>query len=174
MRLYYGALLIRTLYLILFARYSASKISVSDLDLSGSPKVKYFYFFRKLICNFIMVLCWYELSMSYCLRDIPHLRFQLVTLTFQGHRRSNISNFWKAHMRLCNGLLLIRTLHLAPFTRYSLSTFWNPCQKLTFDLLKVKVLDWIQIFLNLSLTLAIALWMKYRASKSVHSFGLYL
>ena len=86
-------LLIRTLYLIPFARYSASKISDSDLDLSGSPKVKYFYFFGKPICNFVIVFCWYELSISYRLRDIPHLRFRLVTMTFQDHRRSNISTF---------------------------------------------------------------------------------
>ena len=52
-----GVPLIRTLFLIPFARYSASKISVNDLDLSGSPKVKYVYYFGKLICNFIMVLC---------------------------------------------------------------------------------------------------------------------
>ena len=57
MQLYNGVPLIRTLYLIPFARYSASKISVSGLDLAGSPKVKYVYFFGKLICNFIMVLC---------------------------------------------------------------------------------------------------------------------
>ena len=50
-------LLIRTLYLIPFARYFASKISVSDLDLSGLPKVKYFYFFRKPICDFVIVSC---------------------------------------------------------------------------------------------------------------------
>ena len=81
------------LYLVPFARYLASKISVSYLDLSGSPKVKYFYFFRKPMCHFIMVCCWYELSITYCLQDIPHLRFRLVTLTFQGHQRSNISTF---------------------------------------------------------------------------------
>ena len=52
-----GVPLIRTLFLIPFARYSASKIPVDDLDLSGSPKVKYVYYFGKLICNFIMVLC---------------------------------------------------------------------------------------------------------------------
>ena len=36
MGLHNDVLLIRTLYLVSFARYSASKISVSDLDLSGS------------------------------------------------------------------------------------------------------------------------------------------
>ena len=55
--LYNSVLLIQTLYLIPFARYSASKISVSDLDLSGSPKVKYFYVFRKPICEFVIVFC---------------------------------------------------------------------------------------------------------------------
>ena len=44
-QLHNGILLIRTLYLVPFVRYSASKISVSDLDLSGSLKVKYFNFF---------------------------------------------------------------------------------------------------------------------------------
>ena len=44
MGLYTDVLLIRTLYLVPFARYSASKISVDDLDRSGSPKVKYFNF----------------------------------------------------------------------------------------------------------------------------------
>ena len=39
MRLYIDLLLIRTLYLVPFARYPASKISVSDLDLSVSPKI---------------------------------------------------------------------------------------------------------------------------------------
>ena len=90
-QLYNGVLLKRTLYFIPFARYSASKISVSDLDLSGSPKVKYFYFLGKPICNFIVVLCWEELSISYLLQDVPLLRFQLVTSTFQGHQRPNIS-----------------------------------------------------------------------------------
>ena len=144
MQLYNDVLLMQTLCLVPFARYSASKISVSDLDLSGSSKVKYFYFSRKVICDFIMVLCWYELSISpfarysaskilvsdldlsgspkvkyfsfvgkprcgfimafcwyklsisYRLRDIPHLRFRLVTLTFQGHQRSNISTSLKS------------------------------------------------------------------------------
>ena len=93
MRLCNRVLLIRTLYLIPFARYSASKISVCDLDLPGSPKVKYFTFFGKPIWDFILTFCWYELSISYRLRDIPHLRFRFVTLTFQDHRRSNISTF---------------------------------------------------------------------------------
>ena len=93
MGLYNGLQLIRTLYLVPFARYSPSKISATDLDLSGSPKVKYFTFFGKPIWDFIMTLCWYELSIAYRLRDISHLRFWLVTLTFQGHRRSNISHF---------------------------------------------------------------------------------
>ena len=52
-----GLLLKRTLYLVPFARYSASKISVSDLDLSGSPRVKYFAFFGETIWNFIMAFC---------------------------------------------------------------------------------------------------------------------
>ena len=57
MGLYNDVLLIQTLYLIPFARYSASKISDSDLDLSGSPKVKYFNFSRKPIWDFIMMFC---------------------------------------------------------------------------------------------------------------------
>ena len=121
MRLYNGLLLIQTLYLVPFARYSAFKISVSDLDLSGSPKVKYFNIFGKLICNFIMVFCSNELFRSYRLRDIPLLRFRLVTSIFQGHRRSNISFFWEGDMQLYNGLLLIRSLYLVPFARYSAS-----------------------------------------------------
>ena len=57
MGLYNGLLLIRTLYLVPFARYSASKISVSDLDFSGSTKVKYFNFFGKPIWDFITAFC---------------------------------------------------------------------------------------------------------------------
>ena len=83
------------LYHVPFARYPAFKISVSDLALSGSPKFKYFYSIRKPIFHFIMVFCWYEPSISYRLRGIPHLRFHLVTLTFQGHQKSNISTFLK-------------------------------------------------------------------------------
>ena len=98
------------LYLLPFARYYTSKISVSDLDLSGSPKVKYFNFFWKPIWDFIMMFCWYELSISYRLPDIPHLRFRLVTLTSQGHRRSNIPTFLEAHMWLYNDVLLIQAL----------------------------------------------------------------
>ena len=97
--LYNGDLLIQTLYLIPFARYSASKISVSDLDLSGSPKVKYFFSFvsesQGSVTTLIMVFCWYKLSISYRLRDIPLLRFRLVTLTFQGHQRTNIIYFFR-------------------------------------------------------------------------------
>ena len=37
-----------------------------------------------------MVFCWYELCILYHIQDIPHLRFWLVTLTFQGRKRSNI------------------------------------------------------------------------------------
>ena len=91
--LYNDVLLIQTLYFVPFARYSAFKISVSDLDLSGSSNVKYFSFLRKPRCDFIVVICWYELSISYRLRDIPLLRFRLVTLTFRGHQTSNISAF---------------------------------------------------------------------------------
>ena len=53
-----------------FANYSAFKTSVSDLDLSGSPKVKYFTFFGKSIWDLILTFCLYELSISYRLRDI--------------------------------------------------------------------------------------------------------
>ena len=119
--LYNSLPLIRTLYLALFARYSASKISVSDLDLSGSPKVKNFNFVGKPTCDLIMVSCEYELSISYRLRDITHQRLQLMTLTFQGHRRSNISPFWEADIGLYNDLLWIRTVYLVPFARYSAS-----------------------------------------------------
>ena len=54
---YNGLLLIRTLYLVPFARYSASKISDSDLDLSGSPKVEYSTFLGKPIGDFIVTFC---------------------------------------------------------------------------------------------------------------------
>ena len=116
--------MIRTLYLKPFAGYSASKILVSDLDLSGSPKVKYFYNFWMATCVIIMVSCWYELSVSYRLRDIPHLRFRLVTLSPWPFRVSKGQIFpllWKAHMQFCNGVLLIRTLYLIPCARYSSS-----------------------------------------------------
>ena len=121
MGLYNDLLLIRTLYLVPFARYSASKISVWDLDLSGSPKVKYFTFFGKPIWDFIMTFCWYELFISYRLRDIPHLRFRIVALTFQGHQSQKFLLFWEADVGLYNDLLLIRTLYLVPFARYSAS-----------------------------------------------------
>ena len=81
------------LYLTPFARYSASKISISDLDPSRSPKIKYISFVGKSRGDIIKAFCWYELSISYRLRHILHLRFRLVTLTFQGHQRSNISCF---------------------------------------------------------------------------------
>ena len=55
MQLYNGVVLRGTLYLIAFARYSASKISVSDLDLSGSPTVKYFSFVGKPRADIVMV-----------------------------------------------------------------------------------------------------------------------
>ena len=54
MGLYDGLLLIRTLNLVPFARYSVFKISVSDLDLSESPKLKYFTVCGNLIWDFIM------------------------------------------------------------------------------------------------------------------------
>ena len=57
-------LLIPTLYLLPFARYSASKISVGDLDLSGSLKVKHFSFVWKPKGDIIMVVCWYKISVS--------------------------------------------------------------------------------------------------------------
>ena len=57
MGLYNDLLLIRTLYRVPFARYSVSKISDSDLDLLGSPKVKYFTFSEKRIQDFIMTFC---------------------------------------------------------------------------------------------------------------------
>ena len=56
MKLYNGLLLIRTLYLVPFARYSASEISVSD-NLPGLPKVKYFTIFGKAIWDLIMAFC---------------------------------------------------------------------------------------------------------------------
>ena len=93
MGLYDGFLLIRTLNLVPFARYSVSKISVSDINLIESTKVEYFTFFGKPIWEFIMTFRWYELSISYRLRDIPHLRFRQRTLAFHGHQKSNISTF---------------------------------------------------------------------------------
>ena len=104
MRIYEGLLFIRTLHLALFARYSASKISISDPDLSWSPKVKYFNFVGKPIRDFIMVFYWYELLLSRNVCEIFRiLKFRLVTLIFQGHRMSNIT-FWKAHMWLYTGV----------------------------------------------------------------------
>ena len=121
MGLYNDLLLIRILSLVPFARYSASKISFCDIDLSGSPKVKYFTVFGKLIRDFIMTFCWYELSISYRLRDIQHLRFRLVTLTFQGHQRSNISTFFRKPM--CHFIMVFcwYELYLVPFARYPAS-----------------------------------------------------
>ena len=117
MPIYNDVLLIQTLYLVSFARYSASKISVSDLDLSGSPKVKYFYFIGKPICHIIMVFCGYELSISYRLRDIPHLRFRLVTSTFQG---SKVKYFYFIKKPMCHFIIVFcwYELYLVLFARY--------------------------------------------------------
>ena len=94
MGLYNDLLLIRTLYLLPFARYSASKISVSDLDLSGSPKVEYFIFFGKPIWDFIMMPSVDTNSLSRTVCEIfRNLRFRFVTLTFHGHQKINISTF---------------------------------------------------------------------------------
>ena len=80
------------------------KTRPSDRDLSGSPKIKYFYFFRKPMCHFIMVFCCYELSISLCLRDIQHVRIRLVTLTFQVHHRSNI--FYSIKKPICHFIMV--------------------------------------------------------------------
>ena len=121
MWIYNGLPLIQTLYLALFARYSASKISVDDLDLSESPKVNFFNFVGKPICDFIMILCWYKLSISYHLRDIPHLKFGKWRWPFRVTEGQIFHLFWEANMGFHNGLLLIRTLSRVPFARYSAS-----------------------------------------------------
>ena len=112
MELYADLPLIPTFYLVPFARYSASKTSFCDFDLSGSPKVKYFTVFVKPLLDLIMMFCWYELFILYGFGDIPQKRFCLVTLTFQGRQSSNISPFfWKpVSRRFIDGSLLIRTL----------------------------------------------------------------
>ena len=51
-------LLKRTLYLAPLSRYSTSKVLTNDLAPSGSPKVKYFNFSWKPMCDFIIVFCW--------------------------------------------------------------------------------------------------------------------
>ena len=55
-----------TFYLAPFSRYSTSKISVYDLNPSVSQKVKYFKFVKVIIllCDYIVVFCWHELSLS--------------------------------------------------------------------------------------------------------------
>ena len=55
-------------------------------------------------------------------RDIPLLSFRLVTLTFFGllFEVQVLQFLWKAHVRLYEGLLLIRTLYL---TRHL--AFWS-------------------------------------------------
>ena len=121
MQLYNSVLLKQAVYLIPFEGYSASKISFSDLDLSGSPKVKYISIVGKPRGDFIMFFCWYKLSISSRFRDIPNLRFRLVTLTFQGHRMSNISALLGSQGATLYWLLLIQTLYLIPFARYSSS-----------------------------------------------------
>ena len=116
--LYNGLLLIRTVYLVPFARYSAYKIPFCDLDLSRSPKVKYLTLFGKLIWDFMMTFFSYKLSISYRLRDISHLRFRIMTMTFQGHRRSSTSPFLESRY----GALLWPSLDnnsILPFARYS-------------------------------------------------------
>ena len=58
MGLYIGLLWLWTPYLVPFARYAATEISISGPDLSGSPKVKYFTFIGNPIWDFIMMFCW--------------------------------------------------------------------------------------------------------------------
>ena len=83
---------IRTLYHVPFARYSSSKNSVSDLDLSDSLKDKYFNFIEKSRCYFIMIFCRYE---SHYLQDIPHLRIRLVIHIFLEFFWHNFCVFFK-------------------------------------------------------------------------------
>ena len=59
-------------------------------------------------------------SSSYRLRDIPHFIYRLVWPWFFRATESQIFQLsWKPHMRLYNGILLVRTFYLLPFTRYS-------------------------------------------------------
>ena len=57
MQLYNDILLVRTLYLVPFARDSVSKISFCDLDFSGSPKVKIFQLFVEPKWDFTLAFC---------------------------------------------------------------------------------------------------------------------
>ena len=87
-------------------RYSASKISVSDLDLHGhrrypvsdldlsdSLKVKYFNFVGKSMCYFIMIFYRYE---SHYLQDIPHLRIR--GLMCHWARRKKVKVRWRIRL----------------------------------------------------------------------------
>ena len=91
MWLYIRLVLIQTLYLAPLARYSTSQVVVNDLGPSGSPKVKYFNFFQKLMCDFIIVFCWKELSIWHHFRKIPHPSSR--SLTFDLWRWSEVKYF---------------------------------------------------------------------------------
>ena len=80
------------LYSTPLPRYSASQISVGDLDLSGSPKVKFSNYLGKSMFNFIMVFCWYQLPIWHHLRDIQLPRFWVMTFHFL-ETRSVISHY---------------------------------------------------------------------------------
>ena len=76
------------------------------------------------MCDLIMVFCGYELSISYRMQDIPHLRFRLVTLTFQSSESSKVNYLNFVEKPMCDfikGLLWLQTLYLAPFPRNSAS-----------------------------------------------------
>ena len=117
MGLYNDVLLIQTLYLVPFARYSTSKISVSDLDLSGPPKVKYFYFFRKPICDFVILFCWCELYL------IPFARYSaskisVSDLDLSGSTKVKYFDFFRK--LICDFIMVScwYQLYLLPFARY--------------------------------------------------------
>ena len=112
-----------TLYLVPFARYSASKIPVSDFGFSGSPDGQIFRLFLGLpIWDFILTFYWYELYIS-----SPFARYSASQISVSDLDLSRVIEgqlfhlSWETDIGLYNGLLLIRILYLVPFGRYSAS-----------------------------------------------------
>ena len=74
-------------------------------------------------------------------------------------------------MQHCISVQWTQTVYLVSFMTYSESKFWRFAGIMTFDLLKVKMLNWLQVSHIFTLALANALPISYCASKSVHPFG---
>ena len=111
---YIRRVLIWILYLAPFARYSVSKISVYDFWPFKVTKGQIFYFFRKAHVAFYNNNnnAWH---LSHTYSYAYHIGECIVTFYVTFYL------FWKTDMGLYIRLLLIRTLYLSPFARYSTS-----------------------------------------------------